>query len=827
MKQNYLYWSKIYKNMLNIYQFAERKCFIMYLSSHLSLNINAQIIHVGEADRPISSDYQFYLVQKGSFKIYLKDNTYTLKSSDIIMIPPDEDLICSASCSNTIISIRIDKSYIDRIIPLNYELICNSVKDNNKDYEQLADVMIRICSTFFTDPHKAKMISLIYEFTHLLQNSFIHNTEEKNTHDADLQNRDRINFIINFMHNHYVQNLTLSTLAKEMYLTPQYLSKYIKKKLGITFSAYLTNIRMEHAVNELLHTDHSVTDIAFNNGFSNITAFNKIFRQRYHVSPTVYRQKYQDLPKEPKRNNSELLAVPSHDKLYNHQKISISVNRSTAYQKPWQNTINLGPLSNALKNSFHEYFLEYKKCVSVKYIRFYNMFTEDLLLYDEETKEYNFSNLDVIIDFFYRNHVIPFVELRFKPAKGYVCLDTASTDKMFENEQDINYYYSALSAVLKHYLNKYGVSYMSQWRFEVWMKSDEDLAPLETPYQYAKKYEGFHKIIKELLPKCEIGGPGFNMSGSFKDFTNLLSCLEQYNVTFDFISVYAYCYEIQSHYELDDLSTIGIISLDANHIINNFISYQDYLRTSSLYKGLPVYITEFGSTVSVNNHISESVFQAAFLIKNMIGLSNYCNCVAYSYFIDSSRSFTQNTYSFSGLISNIGIPKPSLHAYTFLNHLGKNLISTGSNFILTSNSSNNYQLLCYNYTHFSKNYCFYSWDNVPIEQTYEIFDQEDPLNLYFSLEGILPGRYKVTQFSLNRNYGSVLDKYLRILEQGNISSSELLSLFMSLREDEARYYKQTAIPRQDIYYLMGKSTLELKVTLEPHEIILYEFIRVL
>ena len=56
----------------------------MYLSSHLSLNINAQIIHVGEADRPISSDYQFYLVQKGSFKIYLKDNTYTLKSSDII-----------------------------------------------------------------------------------------------------------------------------------------------------------------------------------------------------------------------------------------------------------------------------------------------------------------------------------------------------------------------------------------------------------------------------------------------------------------------------------------------------------------------------------------------------------------------------------------------------------------------------------------------------------------------------------------------------------------------------------------------------------------------
>lgn len=799
----------------------------MYLSSHLSLNINAQIIHVGEADRPVSSDYQFYLVQKGAFKILFKDKTCTLKSSDIIMIPPDEKLICSALSPNTMISIRLDKSYINGIIPLYYKLICNSVEDNNKDYGQLADVMMQICSTFFTAPHEAKMISLIYEFTHLLQNSFMHKIEEKHVHDTELHNRDRVNSIVSYLHNHYAQNLSLSTLAKEMYLTPQYLSKFIKKNLGTTFSAYLTNIRMDHALNELLHTNHSVTDIAFNNGFSNISAFNKIFRQKYHVSPTNYRQKYQALPEEPQRTDTELLTVPNQNELNNQQKNRILVHQSAAYQKPWQNTINIGPLSNALKNSFHEYFLEYKKSISVKYIRFYNMFTEDLLVYDEETKEYNFSNLDVIIDFFYRNQIIPFVELRFKPAKGYVNIDSVSTDQMFENEKEITYYYSALSAVLKHYLNKYGISYMSQWRFEVWMKSDEDLAALETPYQYAKKYEAFYKIIKKLLPKCEIGGPGFNMSGCYKDFTKLLSSFEEYHVPFDFISVYAYCYELQSHYVLDDLSTIGIISLDEDHIIHNFINYQSYLRTSSLYQGIPVYITEFGSTVSVHNHISESVFQAAFLVKNMIGLSNYCDCVAYSYFIDSNRSFTQNTYSFSGLISNNGIPKPSLHAYTFLNHLGKHLISMDNYYILTSNSDNNYQLLCYNYTHFSKNYCFYSWDNVPMEQTYDIFSKKGPVNLHFSLEDILPGRYKVTQFSLNRNYGSVLDKYLRILEQGNIASSELLSLIMSLREDETRYYKQTAVPRQDIYYITCNSTLELSVTLEPHEIILYEFNRVL
>lgn len=211
----------------------------------------------------------------------------------------------------------------------------------------------------------------------------------------------------------------------------------------------------------------------------------------------------------------------------------------------------------------------------------------------------------------------------------------------------------------------------------------------------------------------------------------------------------------------------------------------------------------------------------------MIGLSDFCDCVAYSYFIDTTHQFTQNTNSFPGLISENGIPKPSLHAYTFLNYLGKYLISKGEHYILTSNSNNNYHLLCYQYTHFSKSYCFNSWDNVPLEQTYEIFDRKDPVNLQFSLEGIHPGRYKVTQFSLNRNYGSVLDKYLRILDKGNISSSELLHLMMSLREDEVKYYKQTAVPRQDIYYLTADTTLELNVTLGPHEIIFYEFNRIL
>ena len=804
----------------------------MYINSRLSVNVNAHIIHVGEYDHPVSPDYQFYLLQKGSFTIFFKENLekFTLQKQDIIMVKPDAELSCTSYQPNTVISIRIDKSYMEGIIPFQHELICNSITDiKNTHYEQLAEIILQICSAYFTVSDNNMMIPLIYELTGLLQKSFMHKTAEAVLPDGEDHNQDRVNTIIDYLQSHYHQTLSLNTLADEMYLTPQYLSKFIKKNLGTTFSAYLTDIRLEHAVSELLHTSHSVTNIALNNGFPNIAAFNRIFRQKYDVSPSQYRQQNPQLADEDSEDNASLPVTEESSDMSPITNIHVVLQNLSPYQKPWQDTINIGPLSNALKNSFHTYFSEYAKCVSVKYVRFYNMFSDDILAYDEESDEFNFDNLDVIFNFFHHMNIIPFVELSYKPAKGYVDMDSNSSDIMFADEMDLTYYYKALSATLRHCLNSYGSTYMSQWRFEVWMKYDEDLTPLESSFQYHKKFMGFHDIIKGLLPKCSIGGPCFHMSGRFQDFMMLITNLEQLHLPFDFISLCAYSYKLQSHYEQQDLSTIGIISPDPGHIIHNFRSYQSYIKKNGTYNQLPVFITEFGSTVSLHNHVTESVFQAAFLCQNMIGLLNDCSCIAYSFFIDTMRtvSLTKNTFSFSGLIAENGIPKPSLHAFALLNRLGKNLISMGKNYIMTSNSANRYQLLCFHYTHFSKSYCFNSWDNVKLEDTYDIFTKEGPANVHFKCEGLPSGRYKVTQFSLNRNYGSALDKYLRILDRGNTSSIDLLSTIMNLREDETDYFKQTSIPRQDIYYLLCEPNLELDITLEPHEIVFYEFSRVL
>ena len=50
------------------------------------------------------------------------------------------------------------------------------------------------------------------------------------------------------------EEISLSVLAEEFHLNPQYISQLFKTEIGVGFLAYLTNIRMERAKKLLLTT---------------------------------------------------------------------------------------------------------------------------------------------------------------------------------------------------------------------------------------------------------------------------------------------------------------------------------------------------------------------------------------------------------------------------------------------------------------------------------------------------------------------------------------------------------------------------------------------
>lgn len=101
-----------------------------------------------------------------------------------------------------------------------------------------------------------------------------------------------INSAKNYIRKHYANKLTMVQAADYVHLNPSYFSKLFRSKTGVTFTDYLTNVRITQAKQLLLNTDDRICDICLNVGFSDNVTFNRAFRRVVGVSPTDYRNQF-------------------------------------------------------------------------------------------------------------------------------------------------------------------------------------------------------------------------------------------------------------------------------------------------------------------------------------------------------------------------------------------------------------------------------------------------------------------------------------------------------------------------------------------------------
>lgn len=97
--------------------------------------------------------------------------------------------------------------------------------------------------------------------------------------------------IVDYMHQHYNEKISLDQIAANMYLSPFYISRIFKNELQDTPINYLITLRMEKAC-ELLAQDSrlAIQDIARSVGYDDAYYFSKLFKKHYGISPSNYRK---------------------------------------------------------------------------------------------------------------------------------------------------------------------------------------------------------------------------------------------------------------------------------------------------------------------------------------------------------------------------------------------------------------------------------------------------------------------------------------------------------------------------------------------------------
>ncbi|WP_298899788.1 AraC family transcriptional regulator [uncultured Psychroserpens sp.] len=98
-------------------------------------------------------------------------------------------------------------------------------------------------------------------------------------------NPDWINMIKELIHDAPFDNLSLSSLAKDFNLHPNYIIRKFKEKTGYRLSEYLNKVRIEVALSKFLYSDENLTNIALDSGFYDQSHFIRNFKKHFCTTP--------------------------------------------------------------------------------------------------------------------------------------------------------------------------------------------------------------------------------------------------------------------------------------------------------------------------------------------------------------------------------------------------------------------------------------------------------------------------------------------------------------------------------------------------------------
>jgi len=95
-----------------------------------------------------------------------------------------------------------------------------------------------------------------------------------------------------YIKEHFDENISIGDIAEQESFNVSYFSTLFKKETGLTFSEYLTNVRMDEAKRLLKETNLSIAIIMRTVGYSDTKHFTTTFRKHVGVKPSEYRKLY-------------------------------------------------------------------------------------------------------------------------------------------------------------------------------------------------------------------------------------------------------------------------------------------------------------------------------------------------------------------------------------------------------------------------------------------------------------------------------------------------------------------------------------------------------
>ncbi len=775
-------------------------------------------------EQHLHTDVELLYVVEGSIKVKLKDTVFTLERDDVLVINSSIQHSIESVGKSIVCSIMYDYQILVHILKKpNSFFLCNSSVDKAKSYTEIVSLCRDVIYQHVTSLKKTD--SLIYSLLYRLLDELIEhhmvddtNTEISENYDAD----EKLQIIIHYVHTNYQDGISLSDLAKQMYTSTSTLSRLFKKQTGTYFAEYVNQVRTRYAIDELLYTEKNMTKIAMDCGFSNASAFTKVFREIYSMAPTEYRQKMKgqstkndDIDDEIKEKiQTEFHQLSEETKSKSTIEALVNVKETNELKRSWNKLVNVGFIHDLLKanNQYHVQYLA--KEIGFTYARIWMIFNNKTMVSDGVTVgDYNFNMIFEALDFLVENRIKPWLDFTNRP---YANVTNPEESAWFEdiriNFKDKRVWADMYKQFFRQLVRRYGEKEISTWRYEVGIEgfhSDYDDFFAGDSYDFIDVYEYIAKSLKDVCADAKIGYAAGASVENQKFFDATIKKLNECKYVPDFISAIIFPYIPKQITALNGEKAGFVRSKDKDFESSELkLLYDAFDRNGVPHEKLV--IAEWNLTCSNQNYMNDSAFRGCLLIRNIV--KNASELDVWGLWIATDwqcNSFASRSVinGGGGLVSKDTIRKPVFYALKMLNNLGNRVIARGDNYMVTKIADDEYQVICFNTVWYNSSYFIDAENQSTVEDAKAYFDMKDDKKIIIKLEGVSENSgYYIKKRSVNREHGSIIDEWDKF---GNDSKLDRIDI---------KYLQEICVPEHSRSHCKSKGNiLTLEVNLQAEE----------
>ncbi|MBE6549865.1 MAG: helix-turn-helix domain-containing protein [Ruminococcaceae bacterium] len=113
------------------------------------------------------------------------------------------------------------------------------------------------------------------------------------------KNKDRQMFykIVEYINEHFKEEISVSSISNELYLSRGRLADVFKKYSGVSITEYINSLRINNANYMLMHGS-TATEAALESGFASVRTFNNVYKSVMNMTPSEYVKKERIIKKE-------------------------------------------------------------------------------------------------------------------------------------------------------------------------------------------------------------------------------------------------------------------------------------------------------------------------------------------------------------------------------------------------------------------------------------------------------------------------------------------------------------------------------------------------